>query len=570
MDQASDLDLDLAHTPFSRRGSYFAVSRLARPGQSGLFLRTVHGDARQKELLRFDIGGIDAPIVRTTAGRLTLTGPDGSAELALDGGRAILRVLRGTLTLEMQVRSTYDVVLRETADTWRFVASGANRNYRICVGAGHAHLDSGWDGIKDASARLSVSAAEEPVTVVIDEFAMTPPPPSTADLDAVATAAEVEFEDWLGLHGSPSDDRDLTAATRLATYVTWSALVPAGGLLKRESMLMSKNNMAHIWSWDHCFNAIALFRDPGAAADQLLTLFDHQDEHGALPDHIDDARVQPNFVKPPVHGWAISCLMDRNGLTDAALTALYRPLARWTEWWFAHRDYGGDGVPSYNHGNDSGWDNSTVFARGVPLQSPDLLAFLALQQDTLARMAAHLGLPDVLAWRDAASRTIELLLRHFWRDDRFVARHSLTGEDIEADSLLTLMPLVLGARLPQSHFEAMVRRLEHGGYLTDYGVATEPLTSPHYVANGYWRGPIWAPTTLLIIDGLRHGGRSDLAGVLASRFLATCAKSGMAENFDARNGDGLRDRSMTWTASVYLTLLGDKVGGAICGSRSSG
>lgn len=117
------------------------------------------------------------------------------------------------------------------------------------------------------------------------------------------------------------------------------------------------------------------------------------------------------------------------------------------------------------------------------------------------------------------------------------------------------MPLVLGDALPSAVFERSVDRLEHGGYVTPHGLATEPVTSPHYQADGYWRGPIWAPTTMLLVDGLRRGGRGDLADDIARRFVATCTAGGMAENFDALTGEGLRDLSMTWTASVFLTLL---------------
>lgn len=146
-------------------------------------------------------------------------------------------------------------------------------------------------------------------------------------------------------------------------------------------------------------------------------------------------------------------------------------------------------------------------------------------------------------------------MAHFWVDDRFVARDTLSGRVIESDSLLTLMPLALGDALPAPIFSRCVEMLATGGYLTDHGIATEPVTSAHYVPDGYWRGPIWAPTTMLLIDGLRRGGRGDLADDLTARFLATCTAGGMAENFDALTGEGLRDLSMTWTASVYLTLL---------------
>ena len=91
-------------------------------------------------------------------------------------------------------------------------------------------------------------------------------------------------------------------------------------------------------------------------------------------------------------------------------------------------------------------------------------------------------------------------------------------------------------------------------HLTEYGLATEPPTSPHYQDDGYWRGPVWAPSTALIEDGLRVSGYADLADVVSERFRALCERSGFAENFDALSGQGLRDRAYTWTASVYLSM----------------
>jgi glycogen debranching enzyme len=79
-------------------------------------------------------------------------------------------------------------------------------------------------------------------------------------------------------------------------------------------------------------------------------------------------------------------------------------------------------------------------------------------------------------------------------------------------------------------------------------------TSPHHQADGYWRGPIWAPSTVLIEDGLRRAGHTALADEVSRRFRALCETSGFAENFDALTGSGLRDRAYTWTASSYLLL----------------
>jgi putative isomerase len=90
-------------------------------------------------------------------------------------------------------------------------------------------------------------------------------------------------------------------------------------------------------------------------------------------------------------------------------------------------------------------------------------------------------------------------------------------------------------------------------------LATESLKSPYYEADGYWRGPIWAPSTLILVDALTTAGEADLAREVARRFCDLAAASGMAENFDALTGQGLRDPAYTWTASVFLILASQYV-----------
>ncbi len=554
-DVAGPLPVDLARTPFSRRGSYYAVTVPPEVPVPGIYLRNVHGSIARREILRLDLDGGVAD-VEVSPGRLVLRGASSEVHVALSGaGRAHVRVARGTATLDLQVLDRFDVVVPLDAATWRFVDAGANQNYQLRVLAGDGSMSTDWNGERTTRAELRLSAGSEPATLVIDEHPTAGPADVPADLDVVAREAGRDYAAWLRRHTGTTAGDPVEDAARLAAYVTWSALVPAGGLLAGESMLMSKNWMTNIWSWDLCFNVMALWRDPAAAASHLLGFFAHQDEFGGLPDYINETLVERNFVKPPIHGWSIRWLLERDGLPREALAALYEPLGRWTRWWFEHRVHSSDGVPSYHHGNDCGWDNSTVFGEVVPVQSPDLLAFLAIQQETLGRIADRLGRPaEAAAWRERAGATVELLVERFWVRDRFVARETHGGAAIDVDSLLTLMPIVLGPLLPAEVFDACVERLTTGGYLTDHGVATEPVHSEPYESDGYWRGPIWAPTMMLLVDGLARGGRRELAQDLAGRFVATCAASGMAENFDAVTGEGLRDRSMTWTASVYLLL----------------
>ncbi len=65
-------------------------------------------------------------------------------------------------------------------------------------------------------------------------------------------------------------------------------------------------------------------------------------------------------------------------------------------------------------------------------------------------------------------------------------------------------------------------------------------------------GPIWAPTTLLIYDGLVAQRATELANKVARSFVNLCRYSGMSENFDALSGAGLRDPAFAWTSAVYL------------------
>jgi hypothetical protein len=49
-------------------------------------------------------------------------------------------------------------------------------------------------------------------------------------------------------------------------------------------------------------------------------------------------------------------------------------------------------------------------------------------------------------------------------------------------------------------------------------------------------------------------GEHTLSNALKERFCIMAQKSGMAENFDAKTGDALRDPAYTWTSIVFLVF----------------
>jgi hypothetical protein len=369
--------------------------------------------------------------------------------------------------------------------------------------------------------------------------------------DRICTAAGDAFGAFLDAVAPWRDDE--TPAAALAAYALWSATVRPAGELGRDAVLMSKHWMDKVWSWDHCFNAIALAGLPDLAWDQFLLPFDHQDELGALPDSVAHSEVLRNFVKPPIHGWALAILRAQAGDPDrATLLEVYHRLAAWSRFWLDHRRAPGSDLPYYQHGNDSGWDNATTFDPERVIESGDLAAFLVLQLRELARLAADLGLAAAGDWDRTAADLLTAMIDQLWDGERFVARGALSRRTWSSSSLLDLMPVVVAESLPAQVRAAVVAGLQE--HLTPHGLATELPASPQYQDDGYWRGPVWAPATVLIEDGLRRAGHADLADIVSRRFRRLCERSGFAENFDARTGAGLRDRAYTWTASSYLIL----------------
>ena len=445
------------------------------------------------------------------------------------------------------------------ADGYVFTSYETGRRYRVTVLSGTVAEVAGDQALGRSDRGVTVTAQADGVwEIAIEELDTARPPyASSAPFDDIVAAARGAFADFVDAVAPWRSAA--TPAAELAAYVIWSATVRPAGLVTRPGVLMSKHWMDKVWSWDHCFNALALA--PGApelAWHQFQLPFDHQDASGALPDSVTHSEVLYNFVKPPIHGWAFGHLRRRMPTPPgrAELTEVYERLERWTGFWLTARRAPGADLAHYQHGNDSGWDNATTFDPERVVVTADLAAFLVLQLHELAWLATELDREQEAArWTALAGETRTALLDQLWTGDRFVARSVATGETWGSSGLLDLMPVALGEHLPDEISEALAERIE--AHLTPYGLATELPTSPHYLSDGYWRGPIWAPATVLVEDGLRRAGHERLADEISARFRALCETHGFAENFDALTGQGLRDRAYTWTAASYLLLARD-------------
>jgi hypothetical protein len=571
MERADSPMIDIFHIPFSRYGSYAAItaesgSRLVfrfagnRPGEDACLELSLlrHGRA-----VTYDIEARpDCVLCRSAEGFLRLYIRDdetiafeskgislffrsldngGYGSFGIEDGEKSFRIIQSNkrihilLTLQ-QGKGAMTGPLVENG-VWQWNGAPVNHKKEIlldCV-----------EGLLLGAVRLSKMESGE-ITLPIEP---------EKEINAVRGEWEAFLAEMPPIRAGAAE----TNFAQVTWYNLWSSFVRSRDIYKFDTMLMAKKGMTAVWSWDHCFNALAVAAlGPRKALEQFLAPFVLQAPSGVLPDLWNPGmELLWNFTKPPIHGWCFGKLMDKFEYDTEVLTMVYGYLEKQLMWWFNYRDEDGDGFPCYAHGNDSGWDNSTVFDNGYYVASPDLSAFLVIQMRTLARISGKLGKPSqAVSWQRRAGDLLEKFMAAMYKNGVFVALQNYT-HDYRPDpsSLLVHIPVVLGELLDPAVMNAEAAILEKR-FLTEYGLATEALDSPRYEVDGYWRGPIWAPPTYLIVDGLRRGGQEKLAETIARRYIRMSAitAKGNYENFDALNGRGLRAPGYTWSASVYMLL----------------
>ena len=559
----TDLEYNLSKVPFSRYGSYMSLSTADRDsnGVNELFLYELSGKNAWafNGVLKIEPteGKYIVPVIyeatpikvegRTQAGSLTFYFESPDILHILSNGPGVM--------MSGELNSSNTLRIPGIENTWKLRDS----RFVVTIKSGEgSFLDVNRNGV------FMLYPDHGQLDIVIEQYKSDwLPKKYQVTYPESIESLKQELLKWE--KETPSVPSSYQVASTLASYINWSCMVKPNGNITRYGMVMSKNWMYNIWSWDNCFNAMSLsYHQPQASWDQFMLLFDKQDVTGALPDYVNAHHMVWEFRKPPVHGWILSKLMEQYTLSDEQLKEVYKKLSDWTNYWFTYRDGNHNGLPEYYHGNDSGWDNSTAFDVGFPIEGPDLAAFLVVQMDVLSDIAHKIGRSEESGmWKQKADETLNKMIIAFWDGKKFISKNVFSGENnIQSQSLMSYLPIILGERLPEHIRNKMISDLKKPGYLvTPYGLASESPQSKLYDPDGYWRGPIWAPTTFVVIDGLKQLKENDFASELAKRFCDTCNKNGFAENFNALSGQALRDPAYTWTSSVFLILAHDYLQG---------
>ena len=564
-----NIQIDLHKTSFSSYGSYMVFSLFPQ----GLYLRELHGNSGRDMLLTNALQveliakGTAVPFTeQATPVQLHLISKFGTVDICF-AEPSLIRVRAHGIGIRFTSSTHGNYAVQREHKEWEI---HGRSNYRLGALAGSMRLTDHWTGTN--SAPITAEFLPEPSTGNLDAFIAdyrliwNRPTELNRSYDDALVTLGAEYERWL--RKMPSVSPAFGPVAEQAAYVDWSAVVEPRGSLKRPAMLMSKNWMASLWSWDNCFNAMALIAtDPKIAWDQYMIPFDNEDGSGQLPDVMNDEQESWKHTKPPVQGWVLAWMIAHSNSIDLnKLNEVYEPLSKWTDWYFRYRDADRDGLPEYDHGDDSGWDNTTIFLSPPPLETPDLAALLVVQMDELSNIAAKLGKQsDAQMWRKRSDDLLKLATDRYWTGTQFVALHAFDHKAAPTQSLILYLPLILGKRLPQRFRDQLIARLmENGRFLTKSGFATEELNSTFFNPNGYWRGPVWAPTMMMLAEGLDDAGRPELAHAMRLRFCRMVARSGFAENYQPLTGAGSsmpdlnatgnegRDPSYTWSASVFL------------------
>lgn len=567
--------MNIINTPFSYFGSYMSIKyENSNPSNTGLFLKSLRAKSRgHMNVLKI------IPLKNNTPIEYTYSADYSSIVLSFDGGeisicfdtdsRILLYGKGADVGLRLDTQPVYNFefnyYLGTEGNEYSIINSYKNlTKFLVFAPSGKVNLtqnilydDTGSTSESENVSFIDITSSNaEDFKCVIQDI-----PTHTAlpfykeyDFEECRANSQKAFESFCTLQ--PVVDEKYAKSLLYASYINWSSTVKPEGYLRRYTMFASNNYFLGAWSWDHSFNALGLAGvDNNLAFDQMEVLYDYQDELGQIPGSVSDSTLRWNFTKPAVQGLFYSKMMKKIDFTKEQLESIYSHVEKQVLFYEKYKDSNNDGIIEYTHGNDSGQDNSTVFKDAIIIDSPDLTAFLIKSMDTLSDIAKKLNNEEGrLYWNNRADELTKKFIDYFIVDNLPVARATRTGEIIHSNALLPLMSIVLGKRLPDDIRKSMVDLLSSKKYLTDWGIASEAIDSDLYQDDAYWRGPIWAPTTLLLVEAFEDCGETELAMDIARKYCTLINKSGCAENYNAITGEALRDKSFTWTASTFIYL----------------
>lgn len=376
---------------------------------------------------------------------------------------------------------------------------------------------------------------------------------------------------------------DLQAMAAHCWWVLGANQVELESVPGSRAVVPAKLGYVALWQWDAYFIAIGLRHgDLELAQEQLELAFQFQAADGQLPDVVHDDGVLASsddlpegdlrrlrelaspaadpdapipLTKPPLAALALARLAD-SGAPPAWVSGMVARVEASQQWWFDHC-LAADGLPEYGHPYSSGLDDSPVFDADLPVATPELAAYLELQDLLLAELLTGLGRTAAVAeHRSRAEDTHRRLLRLWQPAARRFAPRGNNGP-IAAHTVLDLLPLLPGTLSADVVAELLADLVDPSAFAAPHPAPTVALADEAFSPDRMWRGPVWVNTNWLLVEGLLRSGCPVAAELLAQQTLAMVAAAGGAfEYFNPFTGQPAAHAAPAfgWTAALFLDL----------------
>ena len=561
----------IAGNMFKRRGAWFGLAvRASGYGMSALHLATLHGgSARARDgsklidlwptyegrRVPFAVEAqADELTLHTRCGQVRFTFADSSLLMAQgDPGMGLHfeKEMEHHETVKPRAGGAWEAAFRWTCSILFKPLEGSGIEFGPC-----------WDWARLSSGLVKADTrpgADGRFTLALEESVHASFPRKT--YPGYEEARADMRRDWESFYAAmPPFAQPYEQARPVAEYTLWSYLTGPTMGIDHTMIVMLGQELAS--QWQMCQNAAALEPNLDVAFDLLMSPLDRVSPHGQFSDLYNDATCVPQMIKPPVHGWALKQIMARRDLKKELgtekLRQLYDALSAWGNWFPACRDEDGDGLPSYEHGDETGFDDCTLFMDHMQMTSPDLAAYLVLLYEALGDLAGLLDEPkEAEAWAGRSKALLDRMLEKLWDGEHFTGLVPGTGERVLSGSLIHYVPAVLGDRLPPEVRDTLVSDLtEEGVFLSPWGLSTERMDSDWFEATNYsiGRGNIVPPGMLFICAGLLGSRRRDAGRLITERYCTALMEQGMPFLIHPVFGNMGGFHGGSWPACAYTVL----------------
>lgn len=289
-----------------------------------------------------------------------------------------------------------------------------------------------------------------------------------------------------------------------AAYALWMGFLSFKG---KEMACSNKISDQKIYAPEQSIMSLP-FKDAAQSLDMIGGMLNFASPEGLVPAWV-TARQNLYEASPPLYAFTVSRLTESGSLGNIPkdkLSAFYVSMSNAVNWWLNKRT-NDKGLCFYAHRHECGWQSEPIFACGVPAATADLAAYIVLAAESLSKIAEMLGKSDDAAsWNTLSRKQLDLLTQILWDGERFRSINAITGESGSAEGILSLMPLILGKRLPGQISDALTEKAK---------------AIP-------WSEAAIIPATLLIFS-LKDLGRDTEAKKAAETLIRSCVDGGANE-----------------------------------------